>query len=115
MWLQAANLVVRENGGQEQLSGAGRLQIDNKIAPIVESLPGYMIIVEGYSGDGSADQQFVTSRRRADMVRQYLEVHFHVRHSDIGIVPLLNTPPQSSGLGSWDGAAIMLLKVDVKK
>jgi phospholipid/cholesterol/gamma-HCH transport system substrate-binding protein len=115
LWLQAANLVVGENGGQEQLSEAGRLQIDDKVAPIVESLPGYVIIVEGYSGNGSPDRQFVTSRRRADMVRQYLEVHFHVRHSDIGIVPLLSTPPRGSGRASWDGAAIMLLKVDAKK
>ena len=115
MWLQAANLVVSENGGREELSEAGRLQIDGELSPIVESLPGYMIIVEGYSRNGSPDQQFVTSRRRADMVRQYLEVHFHVRHSDVGIVPLLNTPPQSSGRASWDGAAIMLLNVDSKK
>ena len=114
-WLQAANLVMSENGGPEQLSETGRLKIDSEVSPIVESLPGYMIIVEGYSKDGSPDQQFVTSRRRADMVRQYLEVHFHVRHSDVGIVPLLNTPPRSSGRGSWDGAAIMLLKVDAKK
>jgi phospholipid/cholesterol/gamma-HCH transport system substrate-binding protein len=115
MWLQAANLVVSGNGGQEQLSEAGRLQIDGELSPIVESLPGYMIIVEGYSRSGSPDQQFVISRRRADIVRQYLEVHFHVRHSDVGIVPLLNTPPQGSGRGSWDGAAIMLLKVDARK
>jgi phospholipid/cholesterol/gamma-HCH transport system substrate-binding protein len=115
LWLQAARLVVSGTDGSEQLSEAGRLQIDNKVAPIVESLPGYVIIVEGYSANGSPDQQFVTSRRRADMVRQYLEVHFHVRHSDVGIVPLLNTPPQGSGRGSWDGAAIMLLKVDARK
>jgi len=115
LWLQAARLVVSGTDGSEQLSEAGRLQIDNKVAPIVESLPGYVIIVEGYSANGSPDQQFVTSRRRADLVRQYLEVHFHVRHSDVGIVPLLNTPPQGSGRGSWDGAAIMLLKVDARK
>jgi phospholipid/cholesterol/gamma-HCH transport system substrate-binding protein len=115
MWLQADSLVISEDGGQEQLSEAGRLQIDSEVSPIVESLPGYMIIVEGYSRNSTPDQQFVISRRRADMVRQYLEVHFHVRHSDVGIVPLLNTPPQGSGRGSWDGAAIMLLKVDARK
>jgi phospholipid/cholesterol/gamma-HCH transport system substrate-binding protein len=114
-WLQAANLVVIDNRGQEQLSEAGRRQIDSELSPVVESLPGYMIIVEGYSRNGSPDQQFVTSRRRADLVRLYLEVHFHIRHSDVGIVPLLNTPPQSSGRASWDGAAIMLLKVDARK
>jgi hypothetical protein len=55
------------------------------------------------------------ARRRADLVRQYLEVHFHLRHSDVGIVPLLNISPHGSGRDSWDGAAIMLLKVSSKK
>jgi hypothetical protein len=49
------------------------------------------------------------------LVRRYLAVHFHLRHSDLGIVPLLSTPPQWSGEESWDGAAIMLLKANVKK
>ena len=114
-WLEAANLVVTDSAGVEQLSAAGRLQIDSEVSPIVESLPGYVIIVEGYSRYGSPDEQFVTSRRRADLVRRYLAVHFHLRHSDLGIVPLLGTPPEGSGRESWDGAAIMLLKVNAKK
>ena len=114
-WLAAANLVVTDGAGVEQLSAAGRLQIDSEVSPIVESLPGYVIIVEGYSRYGSPDEQFVTSRRRADLVRRYLAVHFHLRHSDLGIVPLLGTPPEGSGRESWDGAAIMLLKVNAKK
>lgn len=94
---------------------AGRLQTDTEVSPIVESLPAYVVIVDGYSKDGTPDQQFVTSRRRADLVRRYLAVHFHLRHSDLGIVPLLSTPPQGSGEESWDGAAIMLLKANAKK
>jgi phospholipid/cholesterol/gamma-HCH transport system substrate-binding protein len=113
-WLAAANLVVTDSAGVEQLSAAGRLQIDNEVSPIVESLPGYVIIVEGYSRYGSPDEQFVTSRRRADLVRRYLAVHFHLRHSDLGIVPLLSKPPEGSGRESWDGAAIMLLRVNEK-
>ena len=114
-WLEAANLVVTDGAGVEQLSAAGRLQIDSEVSPIVESLPGDVIIVEGYSRYGSPDEQFVTSRRRADLVRRYLAVHFHLRHSDLGIVPLLSKPPEGSGRDSWDGAAIMLLKVNTKK
>jgi phospholipid/cholesterol/gamma-HCH transport system substrate-binding protein len=113
-WLRAS-IFATDSAGQEQLSPAGRLQIDTEVSPIVESLPAYVVIVEGYSKDGTPDQQFVTSRRRADLVRRYLAVHFHLRHSDLGIVPLLNTPPQGSGQERWDGAAIMLLKANAKK
>jgi phospholipid/cholesterol/gamma-HCH transport system substrate-binding protein len=114
-WLRASTLFVTDSAGQEQMSPAGRLQIDAKVSPIVESLPSYVVIVEGYSQYGTPDQQFVTSRRRADLVREYLAVHFHLRHSDLGIVPLLSTPPQGSGQERWDGAAIMLLKANAKK
>ena len=79
-----------------------------------ESLPGDVIIVEGYSTSGPPDRQFVVSRRRADLVRLYLEAHFKVRHSDIGIVPLL-LPPPGSGRETWNGAAIMLFQADSKK
>ena len=84
------------------------------MSPIVESLPSYVVIVEGYSQYGTPDQQFVTSRRRPDLVREYLAVHFHLRHSDLGIVPLLSKPPKGSGQQRWDGAAIMLLKANAK-
>jgi phospholipid/cholesterol/gamma-HCH transport system substrate-binding protein len=114
-WLQASSFEASGDHGQEQLSAAGRLQIDDQVSPIVESLPGDVIIVEGYSLYGTPDEQFVTSRRRADLVRLYLAVHFHIRHSDLGIVPLLSTPPPGSGRESWNGAAIMLLKADGSK
>ena len=112
-WLQAASLVVTGSDGREQLSEEGRQQIDAGVSPFVESLPGDVIIVEGYSTSGPPDRQFVVSRRRADLVRLYLEAHFKIRHSDIGIVPLLKPPPDA-GRASWNGAAIMLFQADPK-
>lgn len=114
-WLRASTLFVTDISGTEQLTSAGRLQIDSEVSPMVESLPAYVVIVEGYSEGGTPDQQFVTSRRRADLVREYLAVHFHLRHSDLGIVPLLSTPPQGAGKDHWDGAAIMLLNANATK
>jgi phospholipid/cholesterol/gamma-HCH transport system substrate-binding protein len=108
-WLQASSLVVRDGNGQEQLSDTGRHLIDNELAPIVDSLSEHVIVVEGYAAAGSPDEQYVQSKQRADLVRHYLEGHYHLRHSDLGIVPLRNQPPQSAGRDSWDGAAIMLL------
>ena len=106
--------MVTDGAGVEQLSAAGRLQIDTEVSPIVESLPGYVIIVEGYSRYGLR-MSSLSQSRRADLVRRYLAVHFHLRHSDLGIVPLLSKPPEGSGRESWDGASIMLLKVNAKK
>ena len=107
-WLDAANLFASGGNGAVQLGETGRHAIDGAVAPVVDSLLDHVVIVEGYSGTGTPDQEFVTSRRRADLVREYLEAHFHLVHSDVGIVPLRDKPPHCAGRDSWNGVAIVL-------
>jgi phospholipid/cholesterol/gamma-HCH transport system substrate-binding protein len=107
-WLDAANLFDTRSTGTVQLDETGRHSIDSAVAPVVDSLLDHLVIVEGYSSTGTADQQFVTSRRRADLVREYLETHFHLVHSDVGIVPLRDKPPHCAGRDAWNGVAIVL-------
>jgi phospholipid/cholesterol/gamma-HCH transport system substrate-binding protein len=106
-WLEATNLFSAGSDGTEQLVETGRRQIDSAVAPLVDSLLNHVVIVEGYAVAGPPDQQFVTSRRRANLVREYLEVHFHLIHSDVGIVPLRDKPPQGAERGTWSGVAIV--------
>ena len=101
-------MFVSGSNGIVQLDETGRHAIDGAVAPVVDSLPDHLVIVEGYSGTGSPDQQFVTSRRRANLVREYLEAHFHLIHSDVGIVPLRDKPPPCAGRDTWNGVAIVL-------
>jgi phospholipid/cholesterol/gamma-HCH transport system substrate-binding protein len=107
-WLDAANLFATGSNGAVLLDEAGRHAIDSAVAPVVDSLLGHLVIVEGYSGTGTPDQQFVTSRRRADLVREYLEAHFHLVHSEVGIVPLRDKTPHRAGRNTWNGVAIVL-------
>jgi phospholipid/cholesterol/gamma-HCH transport system substrate-binding protein len=110
IWLPQSGVFVTAADGKEQLSDIGPREIDLAITKFVDSLPGRIIIVEGYSTDGSIDQQFSVARRRADLVRRYLEIHYHLRHGDLGIVSLESEPPHNSGETVWNGAAITLLK-----
>ncbi len=107
-WLDAAKLFATGSNGTLQLDESGRHAIDSAVAPVVDSLPDHLVIVEGYSGTGSPDQQFVTSRRRANLVREYLEAHFHLIHSDVGIVPLRDKPPHCAGRDTWNGVSIVV-------
>jgi phospholipid/cholesterol/gamma-HCH transport system substrate-binding protein len=107
-WLDSANLFATGSDGTVQLEETGRHAIDGAVAPVVDSLLDHVVIVEGYSRTGTPDEQFVTSRRRADLVREYLEGHFHLLHSDVGIVPLRDKPPQCAGRDNWNGVAIVL-------
>jgi phospholipid/cholesterol/gamma-HCH transport system substrate-binding protein len=106
-WLEAANLFATGADGKEQLVEAGRHRIDGAVAPFVDSLLNHIVIVEGYCVAGTADQQFVVSRRRADLVREYLQTHFHLLHSDVGIVPLQGKLPRGSQRSTWNGVAIV--------
>jgi phospholipid/cholesterol/gamma-HCH transport system substrate-binding protein len=108
-WLDAENLFAG-TGGNEELVEAGRGRIDRAVADFVDSLLNHVVVVEGYSEVGTADQQFVASRRRADLVRKYLESHFHLLHTDVGIVALRNKPPKGGGRTSWNGVAIVLFR-----
>jgi len=107
-WLAAAKLFAAGDNGSVQLVENGRHAIDSAVAPTVDSLLDHLVIVEGYSNTGRPDQQFVTSRRRANLVRQYLEAHFHLVPSNIGIVPLRDKPPHCAGRDTWNGVAIVL-------
>lgn len=107
-WLDAANLFDARSDGTVQLDETGRHAIDRAVAPVVDSLPDHLVIVEGYSGTGSPDQQFVMSRSRANLVREYLETHFHLIHSDVGIVALRDKPPPCAARTTWNGVAIVL-------
>ena len=108
-WFRATTTFQASTDGAEQLSPNGRQQIDNAVAPMVQAFPSQPIIVEGYSVQGSRSQQFVTSRKRAEIVRRYLETHYHLNHQNLGIVALCNRPPDGAGVGDWDGAAIVLV------
>jgi phospholipid/cholesterol/gamma-HCH transport system substrate-binding protein len=108
-WLGAESL-FDITGGSEELVEAGRRRIDAAVADSVDSLLNHVVVVEGYSATGTPDQQFVASRRRADLVRNYLESHFHLLHTEVGIVALRSKPPRGGGRTSWDGVAIVLFR-----
>ncbi len=102
-WLEAPGLFANGSDGQEELVEAGRHQIDNAVVPFIGSLMDQIVIVEGYCAKGTPGEQFVVSRRRADLVRAYLETHFHLLHRDVGIVPLRDKPPPNAGRNTWNG------------
>ena len=110
-WFEASELLNTDSNGGTVLSDAGRLRINNDLAPLSVSLPGQLVVVEGYSRVGSQDVQFTQSRERAELVRRYLESHYHLKHSNVGIVAMGDQPPDNAGRDRWDGVAVMVLKM----
>jgi phospholipid/cholesterol/gamma-HCH transport system substrate-binding protein len=106
-WLDAPDLFAAGNEGKVTLTENGRSEIDHAVSPFIGSLPDRIVIVEGYCSAGTADQRFVVARERAELVRQYLEAHFHLLHRDLGVVSLGDRPPRNTGRSMWNGVGIV--------
>jgi hypothetical protein len=72
------------------------------------------LIVEGYASSGSPSEELVQSRRRAAVVRNYLQLHFHLQPKDTGIIALSSTPPESTGKTTFDGVSLVSVGRDSK-
>jgi len=110
-WLTAAELFEVGEDGKDRLSAEGRRVLDQVAPAFVETLPKNGMIIEGYSRASEPAKQYLQGRERAILVRDYLEQRFHADHTHLGIVSLANAPPFDSGLSTWDGVCLAILKV----
>ena len=63
-------------------------------------------MVEGYSAQGTRDEQYVRSRARASLIRHYLISKFQLDAATTGIMPMGSEATDSPDQGRWDGAAL---------
>jgi len=108
-WLAATDAFTTDAKGNEVLSVEGERQIDLIIGKEKDTIVDEPLVVEGYSSQANASDEIIASRSRSLLVAQYLEMHFHLRSMDIGIMPLNATPPPRTEKTTWDGACIVFL------
>ncbi len=112
-WIAAPSLFTTNQSGEEVLSAEGRQNIDQAVGQLKE-IYGKPLIVEGYASSGTPSEELVQSRRRAALVRNYLQLHFHLEPKNTGIVPLMSTPPESTGKATFDGVSLVSVGGDGK-
>jgi len=108
IWLGADVLFERDSQGHERLSAGGRTRVESAMAVFVEYGPGAPLIVEGYATSGGTSEQYLASRARAALVREYLLATFDRDPGATGIMPLGGEAPGSPRDGRWDGVALAL-------
>ncbi len=109
-WLPATGLFIKDGSNSEVLSASGKQLLNDAIGQHGDSLLNDPIVVEGYSdGAGPADQLSV-SRKRAILVREYLQRQFQLDQSDLGIVSMRHSPPNGVGHSHWDGICVVFLR-----
>jgi len=108
VWLQSGMLFETTAAGEEVLTEAGKSRIESAVSEFLRQPPDSPIVVEGYASGATYDQRYIASRRRAQLVREYLANRVQLNPSRVGVMPLGNDAPGSPANGTWDGVAIAI-------
>ncbi len=110
VWLSSPVLFeVDAATGTERLTDDGKARLESAIAPFLDRLASSVLIVEGYSQLATADQQFIQSRARAAVAREYLIGRFHLEPQAVGLMPLGHESPGSPDGVPWNGIALAVI------
>ncbi len=94
---------------RERLAETGKAAVSTAIAPYLEYVGSGVVMVEGYSQQGQPEGQYLRSRLRASMVRDYLIGMFDLDPRATGAMPLSAESVDSPGKVPWDGVAIAVI------
>jgi len=64
--------------------------------------------VEGYASEATNDRRFLLSRRRAQLVRDYVVGKFGLDSNFAAVMPMGEDATGSPAGGRWDGVALAL-------
>jgi len=104
--LFAADLTFAEN---ERLTDAGKAHLDAALAPFLEYIASGILVVEGYSQQGTLEARYLRSRARATAGRDYLIGRFLLDPQASVAMPLGAESPGSPGRIPWDGVALAII------
>jgi phospholipid/cholesterol/gamma-HCH transport system substrate-binding protein len=111
VWLRSDVLFepAPERPEDERLTIPGKAQIDLAIGPFLEQVASGIAVVEGFAQQGTRDQQYLRSRVRSSIVRDYLIAKFRLDPQATGAIPLSADSPGSPANTPWDGVALAVI------
>ena len=108
IWINAAMLFERDANGKETLSEGGRLRIDSAMSQFVRYPQNSPFVVEGYAGDGTGDERYLSSRHRAQLVRDYVVGKYKLDVNYVATMPMGAEAQGSPSGDRWDGIALAM-------
>jgi phospholipid/cholesterol/gamma-HCH transport system substrate-binding protein len=109
-WVETAGLFTVMPNGSEEISEAGRANIDRTMDEFQRFTEGIALMVEGYSAKGTQNERFIRSRDRSLLVRDYLERKFALSSGYVGVMAMGSVQSHTVPLTSEDGIALVLLR-----
>jgi phospholipid/cholesterol/gamma-HCH transport system substrate-binding protein len=108
IWVSATVLFEKDAKGQERLSDGGRARLDSAMGEFVRYPKKSPFVVEGYAHEATTEQRFLLSRRRAQLVRDYVVGKFGLDSNYVSVMPMGEEAPDSPVGDKWDGVALAL-------
>jgi len=109
VWLRSEVVFAPAAGdGDERLTKEGEARLDAALAPNLPRLADSILMVEGYADAGPLANQFVVSRARAALIRDYLIDRFHLDPGQVGVMPLGAQAIGSPQGSTWSGVALVV-------
>ena len=106
VWVSSDVLFEKDANGRERLTDDGMRRLDSAMAPFLRYPRDTPFVVEGYAAGVTADERFVGSRGRAQLVRDYLQSKYGLDGGYVGIMPLGNEAHDSPAGNTWSGVAL---------
>ncbi|MEZ5391542.1 MAG: OmpA family protein [Bryobacterales bacterium] len=102
-WVAAPELFEQDKNGEVTLTDAGEREVQEAVAPYLETIRKDPIMVEGYAASGDESDNFMMSQRRAMAVRDYLVRYFQIRPTYVGVMPMGKVATEKPGT-YWEGS-----------
>jgi phospholipid/cholesterol/gamma-HCH transport system substrate-binding protein len=106
VWVSAKVLFEQDANGVERLTDDARARLDSAMAPFLQYPPDTPFVIEGYAAGVTRDVQFVLSRTRAQLVRDYLVGRFGLDAGYVTTMAMGPDAPESPEDGRWEGVAL---------
>ena len=106
IWLDADVMFETAPDGGERLSDGGAVRVDSAMSQLLQYSQKNPFVVEGYAVDATGDVRYLSSRRRAQLVRDYVMSRYKLDPNYVAIMPLGAEAPGSPAGSHWNGVAL---------
>lgn len=106
VWVDAGVLFEKGPDGAERITDDGRLRLDSAMAPFLRLARDTPFVVEGYAAGPSRADEFLLSRSRAQLVRDYVVGKFGLEARFVTTMAMGPQAADSPAGDRWDGVAL---------
>jgi phospholipid/cholesterol/gamma-HCH transport system substrate-binding protein len=108
IWLDSGVVFEKDASGVERLAEGGKIRLDSAMSQFLRYPQKNPFVVEGYAQDATGDARYLSSRSRAQLVRDYVVAKFKLDPNYVATMAMGAEAPGSPTGREWNGVALAL-------